>query len=271
MESVLRGEVLENFLAENPDGELLFPDPVATDARSWVATGYLGFGDIGPLNWNSTYVRAERLHPEAQTTETYNGTSTTLYLTELTDERTMWMLGNEMNLTLWPQALDAVWGVVLGRHTDGDNAVAPSDHAREYASTVLRLQAYLRPDVHVLFENSFAVETSTNGNAYRNSVGSIFQSQDGIQDDRGLEFGDADTRQTWQGKAGIVLNPLGPGVYVRPSIRLLYGVQVSSQHAAWGSSFIDSQNQYDDFYSDEDLLTDRHIHQVVALEAEAWF
>ena len=113
--------------------------------------------------------------------------------------------------------------------------------------------------------------TSTNGNTYRNSVGSIFQSEDGIQDSRGLEFGDSDTRQTWQGKTGIVLNPLGPGVYVRPSIRLLYGVQVSSQHAAWGSSFVDSQNQYDDFYSDEDLLNDRHIHQVVALEAEAWF
>lgn len=271
MESVLRGEVLENFLAENPDGELLFPDPVATDARSWVATGYLGFGDLGPLNWNSTYIRAERLHPDALTTETYNGASTTLYLTELTDERTMWLLGNEMNLTLRPRLLDAVWGVVLGRHTDADNTVAPSDHAREYASTVLRLQAYLRPDVHLLLENSFAIETSTNGNTYRNSVGSIFQSEDGIQDSRGLEFGDSDTRQTWQGKTGIVLNPLGPGVYVRPSIRLLYGVQVSSQHAAWGSSFVDSQNQYDDFYSDEDLLNDRHIHQVVALEAEAWF
>ena len=136
---------------------------------------------------------------------------------------------------------------------------------------MLRLQAYLRPDVHLLLENSLAIETSTNGNTYRNHVDSIFQSQDGLTDSRGLEFGDADTRRTWQGKAGIVLNPLGPGIYVRPSIRLLYGVQLSSQHAAWGGSFVESLNQYDDFYSDKDLIQDRHLHQVIALEAEAWF
>ena len=270
-EAFLRGEVVSDFMAENPDQELLFPKPESRDAQSWKATGYMGFGGFGPLVWNSFYVRLEQHHPESQSTEEFNGEEYTLYLTDLTDERQSLLLGNEMSLRLIPGKLDAVWALLVGQHTDADNLLAPSDHVREYASTVLRLQTYLSPTVHFLLENSFAVERSPNGNAYRNQVDSIFASKDGTSDSRGLEFGDADTRQTWQGKTGIVLNPLGPGVYVRPSIRLLYGLQYSTQHAAWGGSFVDSLDQYGDFYSGSEGLVDRHWHQVFALEAEAWF
>jgi len=270
-EAFLRGEVVSDFVAENPDQELLFPNPESRDARSWKATGYLGFGGFGPLVWNSLYVRMEAHHPESQSIESFQGEDYTLYLTDISDERQSILIGNEMSLRIIPEKLDAVWAVLLGRHTDGDNAIAPSDHARDYASSVLRLQTYLSPNVHWLFENSFAIERSTNGNSYRQHVDSIFSSQDGVSDSRGLEFGDSDTRQTWQGKTGIVLNPLGPGVYVRPSIRLLYGIQYSTQHAAWGGSFVDSLDQYGDFYDPSKALTDRHWHQVFALEAEAWF
>ena len=120
--------------------------------------------------------------------------------------------------------------------------------------------------MHFLVESSYAVEKSANGNAYRNNVDSVFKNSNGVADSRGLEFGDSDTRTTWQGKGGIILNPLGPGVYVRPSMRLLYGVQWSSQNAAFGNSFVETLDQYNDFGNVE-----RHLHHVVALETEVWF
>ena len=95
---------------------------------------------------------------------------------------------------------------------------------------------------------------------------SIFENTDGVVDSRGLEYGDNDTRQTFQGKGGIVLNPLGPGVYVRPSLRILYGVQYSSQNNAFGNSFVETLDQQNDFGN-----TEQHLHHVVALETEAWF
>ena len=80
------------------------------------------------------------------------------------------------------------------------------------------------------------------------------------------EFGDTDTRHTFQGKTGFVLNPLGQGVYTRPSLRFLYGVQYSNQNNAFGNSFVESLDQYDDFNTVE-----RHLHHVISLETEAWF
>jgi hypothetical protein len=49
-------------------------------------------------------------------------------------------------------------------------------------------------------------------------------------------------------------------------MRLLYGVQWSSQNAAFGNSFVETLDQYNDFGNIE-----RHLHHVVALETEAWF
>ena len=156
--------------------------------------------------------------------------------------------------------------MLYGDHEDADNGIVPTDHDRWYASTVLRGQLYLSPTVHLLAEGSLAREHSKNGNTYRNSVDSIFQSTEGVADTRGLEYGDSATRDTIQGKGGVVLNPLGPGVYVRPSLRILYGVQYSTQNNAFGNSFVETLDQYNDFGNQE-----RHLHHVVAVETEAWF
>jgi hypothetical protein len=125
---------------------------------------------------------------------------------------------------------------------------------------------YLTPTVHWLAETSIAEEVSTNGNAYREHADSIFENTETVADARGLEFGDTDTRTTWQGKTGLVLNPLGPGIYTRPSLRLLYGVQYSNQNNAFGNRFVETLDQYNEFGNVE-----RHWHHVVALETEAWF
>ncbi|MEC7949543.1 MAG: hypothetical protein VX265_18395, partial [Myxococcota bacterium] len=111
-----------------------------------------------------------------------------------------------------------------------------------------------------------AREISRNGNAYREHKDSIFANTAGVPDVRGLETGDTDTRHTVQGKTGFVLNPVGTGVYTRPSIRLLYGVQYSNQNNAFGNSFVDTLDQYNEFGNVE-----QHLHHVVALETEAWF
>ena len=57
-----------------------------------------------------------------------------------------------------------------------------------------------------------------------------------------------------------------PGIYVRPSLRLLYGLQWSSQNNAFGNSFAETLGQYQDFGAVE-----RHWHQVFAVETEVWF
>ena len=131
---------------------------------------------------------------------------------------------------------------------------------------MIRLQAYITPTLHFLVENSFASEWSRNGNAYREHADSIFANTDGRPDVRGLQYGDSDTRRTWQGKGGFVLNPTGRGIYARPSLRLLYGIQRSNQNNAFGNAFVESIDQYNDFDNVE-----QHTHHVVAAEAEVWF
>ena len=80
------------------------------------------------------------------------------------------------------------------------------------------------------------------------------------------ETGDADTRRTWQGKTGVVFTPLGPGIWTRPTLRLLYGTQWSSQNNAFSNSFVDTVDQYNEFGNVE-----QHWHHVIAMEAETWF
>ncbi|MFZ5482547.1 MAG: hypothetical protein ACOZNI_37640 [Myxococcota bacterium] len=264
-EDYVRGEVVERYADANPDLST-FPDPEPTSAQSWKAVGYLGFGNLGPLKWNNLFANYLLRHPDNFVEESYAGETYTLYVKELTDERTQLNVGNELQLVVLPERLDVAWGVLYGRHEDGDNDVAPSDDDRTFYSTVLRAQVYLTPGVHLLAEGSVAKEISHNGNAYRNHVDSIFENAGGEPDAEGLEYGDDDERDTLQGKFGVVLNPLGPGIYTRPSLRLLYGIQHSSQNNAFGNSFVETLDQYDDFGNVE-----RHVHSVVALEAEAWF
>ncbi len=265
-EDWLRGEVVETFVEDNPGEQDYFPRPEGRSSTSGKAIGYLGFGNLGPLRWNSAYVNFSHLHPENFTEETYDGREFTIYVTDLTDRRFSLIVGNEAQFEIVPGRFDAVWGLVYGDHWDEDNDIAPSDHDRWYFSTVLRLQAYLSPVFHVLVEGSFAREVSRNGNAYRNHGDSIFENTDGVSDTRGLEYGDSPIRTTAQGKAGVVLNPVGPGIYSRPSLRILYGLQWSSQNQAWGNSFVQTLNQFDEFGAYES-----HLHHVIAIEAEAWF
>ena len=264
-EDWFRGEAVLEWEKDHPGQAQDFPGPQPTDATSYRVVGYVGFGG-GPVQWNSTYVTYQKLHPQKTSTEVFQDEEYTLYPTALTDERTQLFVGNELMLGLVPGKLDLVWGALYGAHWDKDNDIAPSDFDRWYASTVVRTQAYLTPTVHLLVETSLAYETSRNGNAYRDHVDSVFQNTGGTADSRGLENGDNDTRTTWQGKGGLVLNPLGPGVYVRPSLRLMYGVQWSTQNNAFGNSFVETLDQYNDFGNAE-----RHWHHVLAIEAEVWF
>jgi hypothetical protein len=265
-EDYIRGEFLEHYAEDNqaPPGDI--PDPEPRSASSWHAVGYVGFGGVGPLRWNNLFLSLERLHPLGFTTETFEGVTADLYVHDLTDRRTVLLVGDELQARLIPDRLDIAVGGLLGRHTDLDNQIAPSDDDRGYGSVVGRSQIYLTPVLHWLGESSYAVEASTNGNRYRDHADSIFTGANGVQDARGLELGDDDRRVTWQGKTGFVLNPLGPGIYVRPSLRLLYGVQHSSENNAFGNSFVADLDQYNTFGNVE-----RHWHQVVALEAETWF
>ena len=144
--------------------------------------------------------------------------------------------------------------------------MAPSDHNRWYASTVLRLQVATTRPLAVLLESSIAQEVSTLGNRYREHEDSIFANTNGIPDTRGLEYGETDTRTTWQGKGGIVFNPMGPGIFSRPSLRLLYGAQHSNENNAFSNQFVTTLDQYNEFGTVE-----QHWHHVLALEAEAWF
>ena len=257
---------MENFLQENPGQQDAFPKPEATQALSGRGIAYLGFGGFGPLLWNSVHASFQRRHPLHSSTELLDGEEITLYTKALTDQRFELLVGNELQLELVPQRLELAWGVLYGNHWDEDNTVAPSDHDRWYLSTVLRLQAFATPVIHFLVESSVAREVSTQGNMWRNHGDSIFQSTDGQADSEGLEFGDADTRTTWQGKAGVVLSPLGAGIYARPALRVLYGIQYSTQNNAFGNSFVEDVSQWNDFGSWE-----THLHHVLAIEVEAWF
>jgi hypothetical protein len=265
-EDFVRGEVAQDFLEENPGMEDFFPNPVATSSKSHRAIGYLGFGDIGPLVWDNIFASLTLAHPENFREEEYMGRSYTVFTKALTDERLRFDLGTEMQFSVIPERLDLVVAAWWGYHMDGDNDILANDDDRSFISTVARAQFYLTPTTHLLAETSIAREKSTNGNLYRGHKDSVFSSTGGIDDARGLEFGDLKTRKTWQGKFGWVLNPLGFGVYTRPSLRLLYGVQHSNQNNAFGNSFVDSLDDFNSFPNQE-----QHWHHLLALEAEAWF
>lgn len=264
-EDFVRGEVVMRYDEANPGRLDDFPAPRPTSATAAKAIFYLGFG-IGPLRWNNLFVKLESHLPEQLTSERYDERDFTLHLAALTDERTSLLIGNEAQIEIVEGVLDLVWGILYGRDRDGDNAIVPSDFDRSYMSTVLRFQGYLSPELHLLLETSLARETSDNGNAYRQAGDSVFRSSDGLSDPRGLEYGDSDTRDTWQLKVGPVLSPLGLGVYARPSFRVLYGLQWSSQINAFGNSFVESLDQFNQYGA-----PNQRWHHVLALEVEAWF
>jgi len=262
-----RGELVQRFLEENPGREEEFPDPEPITSSSYKLIGYIGFGKLGPLRWNNLYVNFQRHHPERVVTETYAGRDYDIYIAELTDDRYELNAGNEMHLAIVPDWLDVVWGSLVGYHQNLDNTLVAGEDNRLFYSTVLRVQLYMSPTVHFLIETSWAQEMSLNGNLWREHHDSVFTSQDGAAHSRGLEFGDTATRNTWQFKAGIVLNPTGRGIWARPSIRIIWGLQYANVHNAFANSFVQSLDQFNAFRETED----RHWHSVIALEAEGWF
>ncbi len=269
-EDFARKEVLRRFVEADPlIGVEQFPRPVPASQMnvSWRAVGYLGFGKLGPLRWNNFFVRYQRLHPQNMYTDSWAGNSVPVYTADLTRDRYALQMGDEVELSLIPQRLDLVWSVLYGADRDFANTIVASEANRTYASTVMRLQLYFTRTVHWLLENALSQERSLNGNLFRSTFDSIFQSSQGIPDARGLEFGDAAVRRTWQLKTGIVLNPTGFGIYARPSIRLLYGFQLSSQHAAFGNAFVERLDQFDAFRPTGTLSW----HHLVSLESEGWF
>lgn len=269
-EDFARKEVLRRFVEDNPlAGVEQFPLPRASSQTnvSWRVVGYLGFGKLGPIRWNNFFARYQRLHPQNSYTDSWQGRSVQVYTADLTRDRYALQLGNEMQLQLIPDRLDAVWSTLYGQDRDLANTIVASEANRTYVSTILRLQLYFSRTVHWLLENSISQERSLNGNLFRTTYESIFQNTAGVPDTRGLEFGDAAVRNNWQLKTGIVLNPTGFGIYARPSIRLLYGFQLSSQHAAFGNAFVERLDQFDAFKPTGTISW----HHLVSLESEGWF
>ncbi len=275
-EDYVRKEVMLRYFQLNPlASKDILPLPEANSATSYKVVGYLGFGKLGPLRWNNFFINYLRKHPDPPYHESAGGLDYTVYVTDLTDDRYELNAGNEMQLTIIPDRLDIIWGVLFGHHVNRDNAVKPGDDNRTFYSTVLRAQLYLTKTVHFLAESSLAHEESNLAcgadgsrpcNQYREHADSLFENTAGVPDSRGFEFGDASARNTWQLKTGFVLNPTGFGIYTRPSLRLLYGLQYSNQQAAFGNGFVENQSQYNIFKTPE-----LHWHHVVAVEAEAWF
>ncbi|MFO0746062.1 MAG: hypothetical protein U1F43_10360 [Myxococcota bacterium] len=269
-EDYVRGEVVEAFAAQNP-GELdQFPKPEPRSNLAWKAIFYLGFG-AGPLRWNNLFAKVAKKPAEQFVTETFDVEGVprdfVIHTHDLTDQRYSFQIGDEAQLTLVENRLDVVIGLLYGSDWDEDNdGVVPSDDDRWYGSAIVRLQAYATNELHFLLETSLAREKSENGNAYRRYADSIFTGQDGLSDPRGLEYGDSDTRDTWQLKVGPVLSPLGLGVFTRPSFRLLYGLQWSSQINAFGNSLVESLDQFNVYGA-----PNQRWHHLIALEVEAWF
>ncbi len=269
-EDFVRKEVLRRFVEENPVGGAdMFPRPVqGTQLNvSWRGVGYVGFGKLGPIEWNNLFVRYQRLHPQNFYSDTWNGRSVDVYIADVTRDRYAFQIGDEVMFKIVPDLIDGVWAAMYGFDRDLANTIQASEANRQYMSTVLRLQLYFSRTVHLLVENALSQERSLNGNLFRSAYDSIFQNSGGIADTRGLEFGDASVRNTWQFKTGIVLNPTGFGIYARPSIRLLYGFQLSSQHAAFGNAFVEKLDQFDAFRPTESIMW----HHLVSLESEGWF
>jgi hypothetical protein len=267
-EDYKRREVVFRFLQNNPGQESLFPDPVQAGqpSVSYRVIGYVGFGGFGPLVWNNFFIRWQRKHPELSYQELSGGQAFDIFTADLTRDRYAFQMGDELQLRLIKDRLDLVLAGLYGFDRDDQNTIAAGEDNREYMSAVLRLQGYFNRYLHALAETSLARERSLNGNLYRNRVDSIFQGAGGLSDSRGLEYGDSPTRTTWQVKVGPVLNPGGFGIFARPSLRLMYGAQYSTQQAAFGNAFVETLDQFNNFPSVE-----RHWHHLVSLEAEAWF
>jgi hypothetical protein len=257
---LVRGEVVENYRREHPNAR--FPRSSATDASSRVAAVALGFGGLPPLQWLNAFGRYERLHPDDYVDEP----GERIYVRDYTDERRRTLVGAE---SYWRLAarVEAIWSLLAGRDRNADNQVLAGEDNRTFGSTVLRVQVALSDALQLLVENSVAREVSDRGKLWRLHYDSVFENDGGQAAARGLQYGDSDTRDTWQGKVGFVFSPNGLGLFSRPALRLVFGTQRSNVHNAFPGAFAATLDENDVFAE----TTDRHWHSVLSLEAEAWF
>lgn len=270
-EAYVRRETMQGYFFRNAQtgAPYLPPEDWATprSGDSFILVGDVGFGGMGPLVWDNLYVRFARNHPERAITERHAGFDFTVPIADLTDQRYSLLIGNEAQFKVIPDRLEAAWAQLFVYDVNQDNRIAAGEDNRTVLTTVLRLQYFLTETFHLLGETALAREQALVGNLFREHSDSVFTSTGGVADSRGLEFGDSDTRHTFQLKTGVVLNPLGRGIYQRPSLRLLYGTQYSSQQAAFGSGFVTSLDQFTQLQAGPE----RHWHHLFAIEAEAWF
>ncbi|MHB8416920.1 MAG: hypothetical protein ACYDCL_02520 [Myxococcales bacterium] len=262
-----RQDAAQSFFQNAAPGTQLLPNPSPRSSENWKAVGYLGFGKWGPFQWNSLYVHYLKNPPLTNYQESYGGQSYTIYVHDLTDQSYELMIGDEMLITLIPKRLDlALAGLYGSDRNYTDTMVAGYDNY-DYVSGVARAELYLTQTVHLLFESSLAHEHSINGNLFRNHVDSLFQNDGtGVEDPLGLQYGDSPDRDTWQGKLGVVFSPKGLGIYTRPSLRLLYGIQYSTAQDAFQSGYVNNLNQYNEFVGPE-----QHWHSVFGADLEGWF
>lgn len=276
-ENFARQNVVEKFAQQFGNQTHLvedaFPHPSDTTAMSYKLVGYIGFGKLGPLKWNNLFFNFLRQHPENYYYETYNGQSYRVYSKDWTDERYQLNIGDEINFEIVKNRFDLTLAAIFGYHFDKDDDIRASENNRMIGSVVARGQVYITPYVHILAETSYAQENSLNGSLWQKSPRSIRANDNGIVSDRGLEFGDLDKRKTWQGKIGFVLNPGGTGIFARPSLRLLYGVQYSNMHDAFANNNTSTVDMRNEFFGQDTLnkLEERHWHHILSIEAEAWF
>ncbi|MCS6983501.1 MAG: hypothetical protein NZM25_00040 [Leptospiraceae bacterium] len=270
-QDVLRGEAFEKFMLENPGSADYFPwaQPMSvTYGRATFWTGFSG-PELGPIKlyWNDFSLRLEKKPPQIAVTESYEGETKDIYISGFTDERYELMLFDELQLRLLPNYFDLNAGFGFGRSWDQDNRFRPDDHNRLIYSFVFRPIWYITEQLHYLIELVYAREKSTVGNRYREHFNSMKSNTRGVPDADGLEWGDTDTKHTYQIKTGFTINPAGRGIYSRPTIRLLYGAQFSNVHAAFGNTFEESLSRRNQFAMNRDV----HWHHMVRAEFEHWF
>lgn len=273
--SFARQTVVQDFIAAygSTTIDAAYPTPSAEDAFSFNVIGYLGFGKLGALKWNNLFLQFKRLQPEQfyYDYDPVSGIEKRVFIKDWTDERYQFNIGDEMHLAIVPDRFDLTWAAIFGYHFDKDDDIRATENNRMIWSLVARGQVYITPVTHILVETSFAQEHSLNGNLWRKGARSPGTLNIGTSTE-GFQYGDLDTRNTWQGKLGLVLNPGGTGIFARPSLRLLYGVQYSNVHNAFeNTNVVDVDNSNEFYHSDFTKMTDRHWHHVISIEAEAWF
>ncbi len=254
---------LPSTIQPNPS---LFPNPQPRSSQNWKLVGYAGVNGFGPLQWDNFFIHYLKQPPQTSYQELYDGQTYNVYIHDLTDQDYELFMGNEANLTLWPRRLDLAIAGIYGVERNYANTQVAGYDNYTFISGVARFQAYLTKTIHLLFETSLAEEHSLNGNLFRDHQDSIFQNDYGVSDPLGLQFGDSPYRDTWQGKWGVVFNPNGRGIYNRPSLRFLYGLQYSTAQDAFQSGYVNNLNQYNQFVGPE-----QHWHSVAGIETEGWF